>query len=331
MKLLQPTEQAIAEASEALKRGLLVAFPTETVYGLGAAASDSEALKRLYAAKGRPSNHPVIVHLASVDQLSDWASEVPDAARKLAEQLWPGPLTLILPKSARVSDAVTGGQSSVGLRVPNHPVAQALLQKFGGGVAAPSANRFGRLSPTSAQDVVADFADEVEIVLDGGHCDVGIESTIVDFSQSRPRILRPGMIMPEQIEEICGIQLSSSPPPQKATTRAPGGLPSHYAPRTPLHVVPRDRLRERLESEISKGKRVCVLSFQPPLPQVPWVTGAHDAYKYARQLYGNLRKLDRENADMILVEEVPLTSDWEGIADRLRRASAAASHEVAHD
>jgi L-threonylcarbamoyladenylate synthase len=322
MRILQPTPAAIEDAAEALRKGLLVAFPTETVYGLGAAVNSAEALRRLYAAKGRPTNHPVIVHLASYEQLNEWASYVPDGALRLAKALWPGPLTLILPRAEHVPDAVTGGQNTVGLRVPKHPAAHALLQKFGGGVAAPSANKFGRLSPTTAQDVAADFAEEVEIVLDGGPCEVGIESTIVEFSGERPRILRPGMILPEQIESIVGAKVDTGARQKADAPRVPGGLPSHYAPNTPLRTVESTDLSGEVDSLLSQGKRVCVLSFQQKSAPIDWIIAPATPNDYAQQLYSNLRKLDRTNADIIIVEAVPEKSDWAGISDRLRRASA---------
>lgn len=304
-----------------LAKGLLVSFPTETVYGLGAAADNPEALQRLYAAKGRPTQHPVIVHLHSIDQLPLWAAEVPPAAMRLAEALWPGPLTLILKKAAHVSTAITGGQDTIGLRIPNHPVALDLLKKFNSGVAAPSANKFGRLSPTTAEDVAHEFADEVEIVLDGGPCEVGIESTIVDLSGATPRILRPGMILPEQIRAISGTTYGYGI--EDATTpRVPGGLASHYAPRTPVELVESMQLMEKLTQLKSTGTAVCVLSFSAAVESgIPWAVAAKDPATYARTLYKNLRNLDRQNCALILVEQVPESDEWEGIADRLKRAA----------
>ncbi len=324
MKISAPSPEAIFEAVEALKQGALVAFPTETVYGLGASAVDADAIKRLYAAKGRPSDHPVIVHLATTDQLSDWVSQLPPAALRLAQALWPGPMTLILPRSARAQDALTGGQNSVGVRIPNHPVALELLRAFGDGIAAPSANKFGRLSPTSALDVASEFRDELAIVLDGGPCDVGIESTIIDFSHDQPRILRPGMILPEQIELIAGVKLQTvlQASSKTALPRVPGGLPSHYAPNTPLEIVSSEELEASVRMRLEGGKQVCVLSFRQPAKATAWVAASETAIVYARQLYSNLRKLDQRRADVILVEAVPTGSDWEGISDRLQRAAA---------
>lgn len=314
----------VQKAVEALRQGQLVAFPTETVYGLGADAASSAALERLYKAKGRPTNHPVIVHLHHVDQLGDWAASVSGPAKLLAEAFWPGPLTLIVPRAAHVLDQVTGGQSTVGLRIPNHRLALDLLQCFGGGLAAPSANKFGRLSPTTAQDVVADFADEVAMVLDGGPCDVGIESTIVDVTSADVRILRPGMILADHIEEVLGKPLSL-PGNKYQAPRVSGGLPSHYAPQTPLVLVASEKLEQIIKAELAAGKKLAVLSFC--ISSTGTASGAAivapgEASEYARQLYRNLRKLDQSNSDLIVVEQVPPGGAWSGVADRLQRAAA---------
>src|SRR5687767_7136564 len=204
---MQP--EAIAKAIEILRAGGLVGFPTETVYGLGADASNPEAVKKIYIAKGRPRNHPLIVHLAAFDAVPGWASEVPDAAKRLAARYWPGPLTLILKRAANVSALVTGGQDTVALRVPSHPVAQALLKAFGGGIAAPSANRYGRVSATTAEHVTSEFGAEIDFVVDGGACEVGIESTIVDVSGARPALLRPGSITALELEAVLGGPLAA--------------------------------------------------------------------------------------------------------------------------
>lgn len=321
MRVLRPTDEAIREASAALRTGLLVALPTETVYGLGADARNDAALKRLYEAKGRPTQHPVIVHLANADQIDEWAVDVPEAARRLAAQLWPGPLTMILRKAGFVSLSVTGGQDTVGLRIPSHPVARKLLLEFGGGVAAPSANKFGRISPTTADDVAHDFEEEVEIVLDGGTCEVGIESTIVDLTGDQLRILRPGMILPEQIEAIAG-KVQRAPAPG-STTRAPGMLKSHYAPRTPTELVTSEKFSARLRELQSSGRKVCALTFQAQVGECAGlVVASVDPRRYAHELYGSLRKLDRLGADVILVESVPEDDAWSGVADRLKRAAA---------
>ncbi|MBA3455929.1 MAG: threonylcarbamoyl-AMP synthase, partial [Deltaproteobacteria bacterium] len=223
----------IATAAGVLRAGGLVAFPTETVYGLGADASSDAAVARIFAAKGRPRAHPLIVHLAPDARLSDWAIDVPESARRLAAEAWPGPLTIILARGPRVSLATTGGSETVGLRVPAHPMAQDLLRAFGGGIAAPSANRFGAVSPTTADHVTADLGDDVDYVLDGGACDVGVESTIVDLSRGRAVLLRPGGLAREAIEAIIGPLAEAD----LAAPAAPGTLASHYAPRAQVIAV----------------------------------------------------------------------------------------------
>ena len=238
-----PSPAAIARAADRLRAGMLVAFPTETVYGLGADAGNPEAVRRIFAAKGRPADHPVIVHLHDAAQMADWARAVPEAAQKLAAAFWPGPLTLILPRASHVADVVTGGQDSVGLRVPSHPVARALLAAFGGGIAAPSANRFGRISPTTAQHVADDLGDAVAMILDGGACAVGIESTIVAFTGDQPVLLRPGGIGVAALSRALGRPLARR---RCGAPRASGTLASHYAPRTPATLVAADMLRAEI-------------------------------------------------------------------------------------
>jgi L-threonylcarbamoyladenylate synthase len=311
----------IARAVEILRQGRLVAFPTETVYGLGANAADAGALALLYKTKGRPHDHPVIVHIAATDRLERWASEVPDAARLLAARFWPGPLTLVLKRAAGVSEALTGGQGTVGLRVPAHPVAQALLAAFGGGVAAPSANRFGRISPTTAEHVRADLGNDVDMILDGNACEVGIESTILDLSRGHPVLLRPGRISAQDIAQAIGTEPQ---PPDAQAPRAPGGLQTHYAPRAKLKLVKRVAMLDALSAH--KGRRLAVLAIEVSVPRlappflivVPAVAAA-----YARSLYANLRALDATGCEEILVEEPPESARWEGVRDRLARASSA--------
>ncbi|MBI1844800.1 MAG: threonylcarbamoyl-AMP synthase, partial [Actinobacteria bacterium] len=234
---------AIAGAVGVLRAGGLVAFPTETVYGLGADASNDEAVRRIFAVKGRPTDHPLIVHLGDADQLDAWAREIPSDARLLAAACWPGPLTLVLWRSSAVSDVVTGGRDSVGLRVPSHPVALELLRAFGGGVAAPSANRFGRVSPTTAAHVVADLGDDVDLVLDGGPCAVGVESTIVDLTGEAPMLLRQGGVSIETIEGVIGRAVIAT---AEGPARAPGMLAAHYAPTARVELVEAHRLQDRL-------------------------------------------------------------------------------------
>lgn len=312
----------IDEAVAVLRAGGLVAFPTETVYGLGADASNSTAVKRIFAAKGRPHDHPLIVHVADAAQIGAWARKVPAAAQRLAKAFWPGPLTIILKRAPGVHDVVTGGQDTVALRVPSHPVAQALLRAFGGGIAAPSANRFGRVSATSAEHVRREFGAEVQCVLDGGPCEVGIESTIVDLSGEAPALLRPGHISAQQLAHVLGVPPVAA---QAASPRAPGMLSRHYAPQTPVMLMAPDLVLELAASLVRQGKRVAVLArstLQPVLQGLVWVAGPLDAARYAHDLYANLRRLDEAGCDAILVEEPPLTPDWAAVRDRLTRAAA---------
>ena len=312
----------IDQAVAILRWGGLVAFPTETVYGLGADARNPEALGKLYAAKGRPAGHPVIVHLADVSQLAQWARDVPPAAAKLAARFWPGPLTLILRRAPGVSDAVTGGQDTVGLRIPSHPVAHALLTKFGGGVAAPSANRFGRVSATTAQHVKQEFGDAIDCVLEGGASEIGIESTIVAVTGERPVLLRPGHISASEIEQAVGVPRGA---PDTGSPRAPGTLAAHYAPKTPLLVMEGDLLLELATSLTRQGKRVAVLArgaLQPLLSGLTWIAAPPDAPAYAHDFYASLRALDAAGCDAILVEKLPLQPEWAAVNDRLDRAAA---------
>jgi len=311
----------IQQAAAILRAGRLVAFPTETVYGLGADARNPEAIRRLFAAKGRPIDHPVIVHLASADAMPQWVSCVPSTAVMLAAAFWPGPLTLVLPRAAHVLDLVTGGQETVAIRVPRHPVAQALLEAFGDGIVAPSANRFGRLSPTHANHVRTELGDTVDLILDGGPTDVGVESTIVDLSGDRPVLLRPGGITPAQLTAALGEALDA---PHAASPRASGTLPSHYAPRTPLDVIAPDDLEERATQCTARGSHVAVLARRKALSTlsgIAWYIASADATTYAHVLYATLRALDAGGYDRILVEDVPDDGAWLAVWDRLHRAA----------
>jgi L-threonylcarbamoyladenylate synthase len=323
-----PASYEIERAAAILRAGGLVAFPTETVYGLGADASNPAAVAKIFAAKGRPQDHPVIVHLGRIELLPLWAGEIPAAARKLAAAFWPGPLTLILKRASGVPDCVTGGQDTVGVRIPGHPVALELLQAFAGeeggrafsGVAAPSANKFGRISPTTAGHVRAELGAAVDRVLDGGECGVGIESTIVDLSRGRAVLLRPGAIMPAQIAAVIGAEVEL---PDAAAPRVSGSLASHYAPRTPLHLVAPAELPAKLAA--LRGKRLAVLARADApdgLTDVSWQTAPRAAAGYAHYLYASLRRLDALGCAAILVEAPPSTPEWQGVNDRLRRASS---------
>ena len=333
MSIVSPTADAIAEAVALLRAGRLVALPTETVYGLGADALDPVAVGRIFTAKGRPADHPLIVHLPDADHLPRWASRIPKDAIALAKAFWPGPLTLILPREDEVPDAVTGGQATVGVRVPDHPVALALLRAFDSGIAAPSANRFGRISPTTAEHVRQELGDQVAMILDGGPCNVGIESTILDLSRDEPEILRPGAITADDIARVIGRRprvrgetLSRPPGANVAPVppRVPGALAAHYAPRTPLQLVDSTVLADRTKDCTRGGIRVAVLAHtgrEPDDDRVTWIQGGPEPVRYAHDLYANLRALDEVGADLILVECPPDATGWSAIADRLGRAA----------
>ena len=305
----------IGRAVDLLRAGRLVAFPTETVYGLGADASNPEAIRKLYAVKGRPAEHPVIVHFASADEAFRWAREVPEGAKALAKRFWPGPLTLILKRSALAQDFVTGGQDNVGLRVPSHPVAHELLKSFAKGVAAPSANRFGHVSPTTAAHVREDLGEDVDLVLEGGPSEVGIESTIVDLSGGSPVLLRPGRISTAQLEEALHSPVRL---PSGTTTRHSGGLERHYAPKTPARLIP----THELDREIARlGDKVAVLAFSRPDERVDyWLRMPRQPHAYAQRLYSALRELDSAGCEAILIESPPDAPEWAAVLDRLRRA-----------
>jgi len=323
-----PLAPDIESAAAALRAGKLVAFPTETVYGLGADAENVAAVARIFAVKRRPANHPLIVHVASAEELPRWASHVPDAAWRLAEAYWPGPLTLLLRKAPRVPSETTGGLDSVGLRVPAHPLALQLLRTFGGGVAAPSANRFGHVSPTTAQHVREDLGNDVDLLLDGGNCSVGVESTIVDLTRDVPLLLRPGGVGAEDLESLLGVKLSRHLP---ADVRAPGMLPSHYAPRARVELLAPSLLAERAQELALAGERVAVLvssaNDRAALEQLSGVSllhlGASDDAA-AQRLYAALRQADVDGADVVLASP-PSARGARGIAealaDRLTKAA----------
>jgi L-threonylcarbamoyladenylate synthase len=315
------TPELTNRAVEILRRGGVIALPTETVYGLAANAEDELAVRRIFAIKGRPATHPLIVHLPDADALPEWASHVPEEARRLAAAFWPGPLTLVLPRTSRATDAVTGGQDTVALRVPNHPVALAILRGLGGGLAAPSANRFGRVSPTTAEHVRVDLGDDVELILDGGPCTVGVESTIVDLSSGAPTLLRPGGLPAEELERVLGrpVPLNTVP-----SVRVSGSLASHYAPRVGVELVEAAEAVPRAESLRLQGLQVGVLgpaSLALPrdlrrfdIPEDP--AGA------ARLLYMRLREADMAGLDILLACLPPAQGLGLAVRDRLSRAAA---------
>ena len=318
-------DSELDQAVAVLRAGGLVAFPTETVYGLGADASNAAAVRKIFVVKGRPATHPLIVHLADAVQLANWAREVPEAARRLTRKFWPGPLTVILKRAPGVSDVVTGGQDTVALRVPSHPLALQLLARFGGGIAAPSANRHGRVSATTAEHVRSEFGAAVDCVLDGGDTQIGIESTIIDCSGAGAALLRPGWITRRDIEAALGAALAA--PPADAP-RVPGTLAAHYAPRTPLALVEGERAAELAREHARQGRRVAVLALsarRPPLEGLEWIAAPRDAAGYAHALYASLRRLDDSGCDTILVEQPPRSPEWAAINDRLARAAAGTS------
>ncbi|OIJ92634.1 L-threonylcarbamoyladenylate synthase [Streptomyces monashensis] len=312
----------IEKAAGVLRTGGLVALPTETVYGLGANAEDPAAVARIFQVKGRPPSHPLIVHIGSADRLDDWVQDVPPAARLLAEHFWPGPLTLVLRRGRRVPLEATGGLQTVAVRVPDHPVALALLSAFGGGITAPSANRFGSVSPTTADHVRAELGDGVDMVLDGGPCEVGVESTIVDATGDAPVILRPGGVSREDLEAVLGCSLAV---PSTSRVRVPGQHPSHYAPRARVVLVEPEKVVAEAELAQELGHRVGV--FLPPafadaavkahaVAAVPASMAA-----YARELYGFLRELDQQGCDLIIASLPTEEGLGLAIANRLRRAA----------
>ncbi|CAB3815141.1 L-threonylcarbamoyladenylate synthase [Achromobacter mucicolens] len=328
----------IAHAAQRMLDGELAAFPTETVYGLGADAENPQAVAKIYAAKGRPSNHPVIVHIAPDGDVSYWAAHVPPEARLLINAFWPGPLTLILKRAPHIVDTVSGGQDSIGIRCPSHPVAQALLTAFAagkpngqGGVAAPSANKFGQVSPTRAEHVRSEFPDEVAAgmpVLEGGASEVGIESTILDLSRldtgAGPVLLRPGHISAAQIEAVLGVQVFA---PDAAAPRASGTLKAHYAPRTPLELASDARMQEVVLGRNLPEGRVVLVAYGPQPAavdaRVQWQAVPADPARYAQALYGLLRDLDGQGYARIIVQAPPATDDWHAVNDRIGRAAAA--------
>lgn len=318
MSIAPPSPDVLARAVGLLRDGELVAFPTETVYGLGADAGNPRGVRAIFAAKGRPADHPVIVHVAQTARIHDWVSEFPQEARALAAAFWPGPLTLILPRGARATDDLTGGQDRVGLRVPSHPVAQDLLRAFhdagGHGIAAPSANRFGRISPTTALHVRDDLGDAVSLVLDGGACGVGIESTIVAFGDGPPMLLRPGGIAVEDIARVLGRQPRQ---PGAEAPRASGTLASHYAPRTPSRLVDAAMLASCMDAGVAVLARTLA---RPDNFPGTWRTAPVDASGYAHDLYANLRTLDHAGAREILIEALPAGDAWLAVRDRVTRA-----------
>jgi L-threonylcarbamoyladenylate synthase len=324
MKLTTADAELLSQALQALKRGDVIGLPTETVYGLAADAMNISAVQKIFALKGRPVDHPLIVHIADSTQLSKWAIDIPEEAYVLAQHFWPGPLTMILRKQARVPDEVTGGQNTVGLRCPAHPMALTLLQQLQSGVAAPSANRFGRISPTTAQHVRDEFGDAVPVVLDGGECEVGIESTIIDLSSNQPRLLRPGMISQDEIEAVIGPIASNA---NRESPRVSGSLAAHYAPRTPMQMLPRNELISQYLRKTQEGLHCEILCLDSLPEGIKGLSLDNDYHAFAHGLYAAMRELDNRHADFLLIEQTPQTSEWLAVNDRLNRALVGAGLE----
>jgi L-threonylcarbamoyladenylate synthase len=325
--ILSANEASIAQAAQALRDGQLVGLPTETVYGLAANATDDAAVAKIFVAKGRPADHPLIVHVASAAQVPLFAAQVPDFAQRLIDAFWPGPLTLILPRQPGVATASAGGQDSIGLRCPSHPVAQQLLQACAAwgvhGVSAPSANRFGRVSPTSAAHVQSELGSAL-LILDGGECDVGIESTIIDCTRGEPMLLRPGHITRVQIEAVCGRAVLNKDAAAQPAPRASGTLESHYAPRAKVRLMSAQDIDAKLQALGPHANNLGVWSVQQPDAGagVLWCAQPPNAKQAAHELFSVLRALDARGVQQIWVELPPDTPAWEGVRDRLQRAAA---------
>ena len=325
MVKVRATQDEIEAAVDALRDGELVAFPTETVYGLGANASNPAAVRKVFELKDRPASHPVIVHIDQAKYLKRWVRELSPDAEKLAAAFWPGPLTLVLPRAEAVHDVVTGGQDTVAIRIPSHPMARQLLDAFGGGIAAPSAIRYGRLSATRAEHVQDEFGDAVKVILDGGECQLGLESTIVSCLDGEVRLLRPGAIKLSQLRAVVGeVQIGAN----NAVPRVPGSAAAHYSPATPLSIVPGGELDALAKSLSEGGQRIAVLAQRLPLKTyetVTWVNAGKRAEAFGHDLYANLRTLDKAGCARILVQEVPGDERWDAIRDRLARAAVGAA------
>ena len=333
--IVQPTDETLSLAVEWLRSGEPVGLPTETVYGLAADASNAAAVSKIFAAKGRPADHPLIVHVASIDAAKAWAADWPEAANILADAFWPGPMTLIVKRAAHVLDAVTGGQDTVGLRVPSHPVARAVLELLDGehrGLAAPSANQFGQVSPTTAAHVAAEFPDRLLMILDGGACEVGVESTIIDVSGDAVRVLRPGRVRTSEIEQVLGATLAER---GEDAHRVSGTLASHYAPKTQTLMLATARLKMQLRAfrqAQDRGPMRCVITHSfdaEPAERVRVVRLAADAETWERELYAMLRSLDEERYGTLIIEAPPDTPEWDAVNDRVKRATQRDTEENA--
>lgn len=331
MESTHATDEECAHAAGVLRSGGLVAFPTETVYGLGADASNEQAVRRIFSVKGRPTDHPLIVHISEPGDLDHWARAIPESARRVADAFWPGPLTMLLERSDSVSSAVTGGRPAVGLRVPDHAVAQQLLRVFGGGIAAPSANRFGRVSPTTAEHVVADLGGDVDLILDGGPCQIGVESTIVDFTRRVPVVLRAGGIPLDRLSEVLGheVALEISAAPSTSGARAPGMLEAHYAPNARVVVASQSTVVDVLVREVANASGPVGLLAGTALVGVPEevveLEPAGNSDEFASVLYARLRQADRIGVSVLVCVPPPAIGVGLAVNDRLRRAAASSA------
>jgi L-threonylcarbamoyladenylate synthase len=324
---------SIAAAAQALQHGELLGLPTETVYGLAADAGNDQAVSKIFEAKGRPANHPLIVHVASAQEVTRFASSIPDFAQRLMDAFWPGPLTLILPRRPEVAAAAAGGQNSVGVRCPSHATAHAVLQAAQTlgvyGVAAPSANLFGRVSPTTAAHVAGEFGEGL-LIIDGGACEVGIESTIVDCTRGAPVLLRPGVLTPEQLSLACGLKVLTPAQPQADAPRASGTLDSHYAPRANVRLMSFEQMQEAFKQTPSANERVAVWARTPMQVPATWAAQVlfqampADARQCAHDLFAQLRDFDAQGMSQIWVETPAPSVEWDGVRDRLTRAATPA-------
>ncbi len=308
----------IIQAISILNEGGLVAFPTETVYGLGADASNQKALEKIFIAKERPFNHPLIVHIAKVEEMANWARDIPQVAYQLANLFWPGPLTLILKKQPHVLDIITADQETIGLRIPSHPLARALISEFGRGIAAPSANKFTHVSPTTAQAVYEELGDKVDMILDGGECEVGLESTIIDLSGDTPAILRPGMINRDALTAALGRQVSYQ---QQSIIPTPGMHHLHYAPLTQTHILSNSEIKDFIKN-IDANVAIIACESDEKEGAAKLICLTKNPAHYAHYLYQTLRSLDNSGVNHILIEKVPETTEWEAIRDRINKAAA---------
>ena len=327
--MIDVTKTTVEQAAAHIRAGELVAFPTETVYGLGADASNDVAVAKIFAAKGRPADHPLIVHIASSKQVSDYASNVPPFAERLIAAFWPGPLTVILPRKPGVATAAAGGQNSIGLRCPAHPLALEFLKACDTGVAGPSANKFGRVSPTTAQHVAQEFADVAGaalMVLDGGPCSVGIESSIVDCTRSAPVLLRPGVLTRAELSAACGQPvLSADEVTADHAPRAPGTLESHYAPHAKVRLMDAKAIQTALDLLGADAAHIAVYArsiVRIKSSQVLYRRMPDDALATAEQLFAVLRDFDAQGVKLIWIEPVPEATAWDGVRDRLARAAS---------